>query len=63
MCFLEFLHFDIHSTVIVVVFSLNKLKKYFFKGPFTKMVFRKDPDAGKNWRQEEKGTTEYEMIG
>ena len=24
---------------------------------------RKDPDAGKDWRQEEKGTTEDEMIG
>ena len=24
--------------------------------------FRKDPDAGKEWRQEEKGTTEDEMI-
>ena len=23
----------------------------------------KDPDAGKDWRQEEKGTTEEEMIG
>ena len=23
----------------------------------------KDPDAGKDWRQEEKGTTEYEMVG
>ena len=23
----------------------------------------KDPDAGKYWRQEEKGTTEHEMIG
>ena len=23
----------------------------------------KDPDAWKHWRQEEKGTTEYEMIG
>ena len=23
----------------------------------------KDPDAGKDWRQEEKGTTEVEMIG
>ena len=22
----------------------------------------KDPDAGKDWRQEEKGTTEYEMV-
>ena len=23
----------------------------------------KDPDAGKDWRQEEKGTTEFEMAG
>ena len=23
----------------------------------------KDPDAGKHWRQEEKGTTEDEMVG
>ena len=23
----------------------------------------KDPDTGKDWRQEEKGTTEYEMVG
>ena len=26
-------------------------------------LFRKDPDAGKNWRQEEKGMTEGEMVG
>ena len=25
-------------------------------------LIRKDPDAGKDWRQEEKGTTEDEMI-
>ena len=24
---------------------------------------RKDPDAGKDWRQEEKGTTQDEMVG
>ena len=24
---------------------------------------RKDPDAGKDWRQEEKGMTEYQMVG
>ena len=23
----------------------------------------KDPDAGQDWRQEEKGTTDYEMVG
>ena len=26
-------------------------------------LFRKDPDAGKGWRQEEKGTTQDRMIG
>ena len=26
-------------------------------------LIRKDPDAGKDWRQEQKGTTEYEMVG
>ena len=26
-------------------------------------LFRKDPDAGKDWRQEEKGRTEDEMVG
>ena len=28
-----------------------------------KWLIGKDPDAGKNWRQEEKGTTENEMVG
>ena len=26
-------------------------------------LIRKDPDAGEDWRQEEKGTTEDEMVG
>ena len=26
-------------------------------------LIRKDPDAGKDWRQEEKGTTEDETVG
>ena len=26
-------------------------------------LIRKDPDAGKDWRQEEKGTTENEIVG
>ena len=26
-------------------------------------LIRKDPDAGKDWRQAEKGTTEDEMVG
>ena len=31
LCFLEFLHFDIQSTIVTVVFSLNKLKKFLKK--------------------------------
>ena len=31
--------------------------------PNGKSWLRKDPDAGKDWRQEEKGTTEDEMVG
>ena len=27
------------------------------------LMWRKDPDAGKDWRQEEKGMTEHEMVG
>ena len=27
------------------------------------LIIGKDPDAGKDWRQEEKGTTEDEMVG
>ena len=27
------------------------------------LLIGKDPDAGKDWGQEEKGTTEYEMVG
>jgi len=28
-----------------------------------RQLIGKDPDAGKDWRQEEKGTTKYEMVG
>ena len=31
--------------------------------PDAKNWLRKDPDAGKDWRQEEKGMTEDEMVG
>ena len=31
--------------------------------PDANWLIWKDPDAGKHWRQEEKGTTENEMIG
>ena len=31
--------------------------------PDVKSIIGKDPHAGKDWRQEEKGTTEDEMVG
>ena len=39
-----------------------KLKLQYF-GHGYKELIGKDPDAGKDWRQEEKGTTEDEMVG
>ena len=41
-----------------------KLKLQYFWPPDAKnWLIRKDPDAGKDWRQEEKGTTEDEIVG
>ena len=40
------------------------LKLQYFGPPDVKSwLIRKDPEAGKDWRQEEKGTTEDEMVG
>ena len=39
-----------------------KLKLWYF-GHLKNWLIGKDPDAGKDWRQEEKGTTEDEMVG
>ena len=41
-----------------------KLKLQYFEPPDVKnWLIEKDPDAGKDWRQEEKGATEDEMVG
>ena len=41
-----------------------KLKLQYFGHLMQRIYFiGKDPDAGKDWRQEEKGTTEDEMVG
>ena len=41
-----------------------KLKLQYFWPPDAKnWLIGKDPDAGKDWREEEKGTTEDEMVG
>ena len=38
------------------------LKLQYFGHMMRRSDFRKDPDAGKDWWQEEKGTTEDEMV-
>ena len=42
-----------------------KLKLQYFETPIHKKswLIRKDPDVGKDWGREEKGTTEDEMVG
>ena len=40
-----------------------KLKLQYFGHWYEELTPRKDPDAGKDWRQEENGTTEDEMVG
>ena len=42
---------------------LNLKFQYFSLPDVKNGFFGKDPDAGKDWRQEEKGTTEDEMVG
>ena len=41
---------------------MMKLKLQYF-GHLKNWLIRKDPDAGKDYRQEEKGTTEDQMVG
>ena len=40
-----------------------KLKLQYFGHVMQSWLFGKDPDAGKDWRQEEKEMTEDEMVG
>ena len=39
------------------------LKLQYFGHLMQSQLIRKDPDAGKDWRQEEKGMTEDKMVG
>ena len=40
-----------------------KLKLQYFGHLMASQLIGKDPDAGRDWGQEEKGTTEVEMAG
>ena len=47
-----------YSTAAILVFNAS-----FRRYCYVKKFKWKDPDAGKDWGQEEKGTTEDEMVG
>ena len=42
---------------------LLKLKLQYFATNMKSELIEKDPDAGKDWGQEEKGTIDNEMVG
>ena len=42
---------------------MSNLKLQYFGHLMPKRLIGKDPDAGRDWGQEEKGTTEDEMAG
>ena len=48
------IHWNIHVEAGIPIFWPHDVKNW---------LIRKDPDAGKDWRQEKKGKTEDEMVG
>ena len=58
--FLKEININIHWKDWRWSWSSNTLATWWW--PKNRLIW-KDPAAGKDWRQEEKGTTEYEMVG
>ena len=54
-----------HQRVICILYPANylKLKLQYFGHLMRRVDSGKDPDAGRDWGQEEKGMTEDEMAG
>ena len=46
-----------------IVLRKTRNKAWLWSPDVKKWLTGKDPDAGQDWRQEEKGTTEGEMVG
>ena len=60
------MEFLTEQKVLVVKNLINRklqVKKVLWPPDAKNWLIGKDPDAGKDWRQEEKGTTEDEMVG
>ena len=63
---IKYYYFNVLLNFGLIMFCGLKLKlklQYFGHLMGRTDSFGKDPDAGKDWRQEEKGSTENEMIG
>ena len=56
---------NIVSNQVCYNFHTSKLMELQYFGPLMRRVdsLEKDPDAGRDWGQEEKGMTEDEMAG
>ena len=51
------------TTLVVLIFLLQGEAPILWPPDVKSQLIRKDPDAGKDRRQEEKGRTEDEMVG
>ena len=54
---------EINSEYSLEGLMLTQKLQFFWPPDAKSWLIGKDPDAGKDWRQEEKGTTEDEMVG
>ena len=62
--FFKLMRYSIECVVLYLINLKNIAEVPIFWPPDGKSwLTGKDPDAGKDWRQEEKGTTEDEMVG
>ena len=52
-----------HSWIFIGRTDAEAETPIFWPPDMKSLFIRKDPDAGKDWKQEEKGTTEDKMVG
>ena len=52
-----------HSWIFIGRTDAEAETPIFWPHDMKSLFFRKEPDAGKDWKQEEKGTTEDKMVG
>ena len=60
---LSHLYMTTGKTIALTTWTLVGKVMSLLSNMLSRLVFWKDPDAGKDWRREEKGTTKDEMVG